>query len=324
MCVYIMLSFDRGKPIALALNKDGHLVHTIRVTPDEKKSDIDVDTPIALIDAIDIEELRKMMRLGVLETRVLIKAITAGKSDGLNEKLARAYTILEEKANEKLKREIHFLGDDVATVIPVFGHERYDRSIALFGPSGAGKTFLAKQILVHDKKRRPVVLFSKVVDDASLHELTLLKAKDGKPRLIQIPLLTDEDIVSLPMDVDLQDTVAVFDDIDSLQGDRAQFLREYRDALLESGRHNNISIISTSHIMRGYNKTRVLLNECEWSVLFPNANRISADRYLHDGLGFDKLRRDTLIARASKSGRYMCVKMSTPSAMVHTKGIILL
>lgn len=317
-----MLSFTRGTPIALALDKSGTPIHVIHVTPEESLSDITADNPLELIDRIDVESVRRSLRLGQIDTRVLMKAITAKSSNGLREELKRAYDVLEEKANQKLKTEINFT-QDVETLIPLIGEGDFDRSILLIGPSGSGKSFLAKQILLNDRRLRPIALFSKVRHDPSLQELREARFQD-KPRLRELPLFTDDDLAALPTENDLRGCITFFDDIDAFQGDRANYLRSYRDSLLEAGRHKNITVLSTSHILTNYSKTRVTLNEAEWVLLFPPANRRSADQFLKDRMGMVKADRDHLISRSNSTGRYLGIRMSNPNLMIHQKGIILL
>lgn len=322
-----MLSFTRGRPIAVALDSGGRILHTIYVTPEEELPDIAVDDPLELIDEVDIESLRRSMRLGKLECRIIMKAVRAGQGANLNEEMKRAFDTLELMANQKLKREILFNDKSVAEVIPLIGQQdvKFDRSIAMIGGSGAGKSFLAKKILVQDRHQRPVVVFSKVTDDPSLKDLKLQRCpEDNKPRLIQIPIYSDDDLINLPSDADLKGNICLFDDIDAFGGERAQFLRNYRDRLLEAGRHKDVSVISTSHILSNYNKTRTLLNEAEIVVLFPNSNRRSADMFLKDRMGLVKVDRDLLIARAGGNGRYLAVKLSTPNLMIHQRGIMML
>lgn len=322
-----MLSFNRGVPVAVALDKDDNVVHTIHVTPEEELPDIAVDNPLELIDRIDIDALRRALRLGALETRVIMKSIKSKNPENLNQELKNAFDILEAKANTKLKREILFTDKEIVKVIPIIGQSevKFDRSIALIGPSGAGKTFLCNQIMMRDRHRRPVVVFSKIQDDPSLKGVRKQRASlDNKPRVIQIPVFSDDDLVNLPSDADLKGAICFFDDIDAFSGERAQFLRNYRDALLEAGRHKDVTVISTSHILSNYNKTRTLLNEAEWVFLFPNANRRSADIFLKDRMGMVKAERDFLIARSGGSGRYLGIKMSSPNLMIHRKGIMLI
>lgn len=322
-----MLSFNRGTPVALALNDKSEIVRVIHVTREEKLPDIAADNPLELIDRIDVEAVRRALRLGMIDTQVLMKAIQNKSPNNLREELQRAYQVLETKANEKLKTEINFSDDDdIHTLIPLIGQnpEAFDRSIILIGPSGSGKSYLAKQILMHDRRLRKIALFSKVQQDPSLKELRVVDGVNTEPRLVELPLFTDEDLAALPPENDLNGMIVFFDDIDAFQGERAEYLRNYRDSILEAGRHKNITVISTSHILTNYNKTRVMLNEAEWVLLFPPANRRSADQFLKDRMGMVKQERDHLIARSNSTGRFLGVRLSNPNLMIHQKGIILL
>ena len=70
-----MLSFNRGVPIAIALNKDGEIQYTIHVTPDKKDPDLSVDNLLDLIDEVDLRELRSKMKLGRIEIKMLKQAL---------------------------------------------------------------------------------------------------------------------------------------------------------------------------------------------------------------------------------------------------------
>ena len=335
-----MLSLSRGTPIALALDKEGGVVHTLHITPDNGGlPDIEVDCPLELIDEIDIKAARRDMKLGTIDTRRITNAIQKKDGGSLPEGLKRAFDVLESKANKKLKKEILFKktrksGENdksgkkdepnIDCVIPLLGEQKFDRSILLVGPSGSGKSFLAKKMLLHDVRNRPVILFSKVRDDPSLKELKKMKSSDKEPKLVPIPIYSDDDLVSLPAENDMKGSICFFDDIDAFTGERAQYLRNYRDSLLEAGRHKDITVMSTSHILSNYNKTRTMLNEAEYVVLFPNSNRRSADMFLKDRMGMTKGDRDHLISRSGSSGRYMIIRMSCPNLMIHSKGILLL
>lgn len=324
-----MLSFTRGKPVALVLGRSGAILHTLHVVEckDNEEPDIEVDDPVSLIDKVDIDKVKRAMKLGLIETKILMKAVRTQDPSRLSEQLKRAYESLIEKADDKLKTEINFEDDsDVECVIPALGYNSkpFDRSMLFVGPSGAGKSYLAKKIMVNDKRNRPVALFSKVVDDVSLKEIKDQKLPDGKSRLIEVPLFSADDLVNIPMEDDLKRTLTFFDDIDALGGESGEFLRQYRDALLEAGRHKDITTLSTSHILNNYGKTRTLLNEAEWVFCFPNASRISCNNFLKDRLGIDKADRDHLIERAARAGRYLGAKMSAPNAIIHQKGILLL
>ena len=327
-----MLSFTRGKPIALALDKNNETVFTIHVTPEEDEPDINVDSVHDLIDKADVEKLRQSMRIGRIELKLLQQAlrVSGDQRDKLNltEKLRSALAILEENATDKLKKEIDFTTDkEIDRIIPLIGAREvcFDRSVVLIGPSESGKTYLAKEICKFDRRKRPVVVFSKIEDDESLRELEQLRTpKDKKSRLIKIPLHTEDQLLSLPTNSDLNSTICIFDDLDSFPTDIANYMREYRNSILESGRHNNITVISTSHILNNYEKTKTVLNEAELVCLFPAANKRHAFQFLKDKMGLDRKEANFMISKSMKAGRMLCIKLSAPNLIIYTKGILLI
>ena len=335
-----ILSFDHGKKIAVALDKDGKQIHTIYITPEKDLPDIKCDDVMSLIDDIDISALKKSLSMGKIDEKVLKRLLKdrnkMAKIDGkidiekikASEKIRRAIQILEERCAEKLKLEVDFSDDpSVKSVIPLIGQnkEAFDRSIFLCAPSGAGKTYMAKLIIEQDVKKRPVVLFSKIHDDESMKSLEEQKTPvDKKSRLIKIPLLSEDDLLDLPPEDDLKDTICVFDDLDAFHSDIASYIREYRDSLLECGRHKNITCICTSHLLSNYSKTKVMLNEAEMVILFPSSNRRHASVFLRDRLGLDKTERDFLIEKSQKAGRFLALKMSSPNMLIHNQGIIII
>ena len=325
------LSFTRGEPIALALDKDGKTRFTIYVTVDKNdEPDINVDSPNDLITPLDITRLRSSMKLGRIELKMIEKALKTDpeKRDKLHisEKLKRAIEILEEMALDKLKTEIDFTSDDeVDKIVPLIGHKDFDRSIAMIGASGSGKSYLCCEICKYDIRKRPVVLFSKVDDDESLRPLKALRTPaDKKSRLIKIPLHTEDQLLDLPSNTDLKDCIVLFDDISTFPPDIAQYLVEYQANLLETGRHDGITCISTTHILNNYNKTRTMLNEAELVVLFPASNKNSAISYLRTRHGMIRDDATRFIEKAMIDGRMMCVKQSAPNLIITEKGVTLL
>lgn len=324
-----MLSFTRGRKIAIALDSDDKTVFTIHITKEEKEPDVSVDDISELIDDSDIDQLRKGFKLGRLEVKLLKKALTDEKvKAGLSEKLKAALAVLQENAQDKLKREINFADDDrIKKVLPLIGARDtpYDRSIAFIGPSESGKTYLAKQIIKHDIRKRPVIVFSKIDDDASLRELKSLRcANDKRSRLIQIPLHCENDLMNLPMNTELEECLVLFDDVDSFPEEQAQFLREYRNSILESGRHHNITCLSTSHVLLNRQKTKVMLNECELLCLFPGANKQSAFKFLQSRFGLRIDDANNIIAKCIRNGRTMTLRQSCPNLIIHDQGVMMI
>lgn len=339
-----MLSFDHGQAIAHGLDVHGNRVLTIHITPEQEKPDIEVDSIEELIDDDDFAQITKVMRLTATEVKLLRKVLKTGKIEALNDRLKLALISLKELAERKLKTHLNFgKSDEVDRIIPVIGGGGFDRSIFLTGPSGSGKSFLAKEIMKNDVKNRPIVVFSKIDDDESLKDLKKLKLtkrsfsseKDGisdadikkevgQPRMIKIRLQTEDDLLNLPSNEELKDCVCLFDDIDAFPQEISAFLHEYRNSLLECGRHHNIMVLSTSHQLYNWARTRVILNESELVCLFPHSNKRTSMMFLRDRMGLGKQEVLNIVNEAMDSGRCLICKLSAPNIIMHNKGIILI
>ncbi len=338
-----MLSFDRGDAIAHGLDVHGNRVMTIHITPEEEQPDIEVDNVDELITEADFEHIKKLMRLTNTEIKLIKKAIQTGKFEILTDRLKLALASLKERAAKKLKTHLNFnKSDEVDRIVPLIGGGGFDRSIFLTGPSGSGKSFLAKEIMKHDQKNRPIIIFSKIADDESLADLKKLKIKKssipkggdisdsaikkevGNPRMIKIRLDTEEDLLNLPSNEELKNCVCLFDDIDSFPNSEiSAFLHAYLDSILESGRHQNITVLSTSHQLYNWAKTRVILNESELVCLFPHSNKRASMMFLRDRMGLNKTECLDIVNECMDNGRCLICKLSAPNLIMNNKGIIL-
>ncbi len=330
-----MLSFDRGIPIAHCLDSSGKKILTIHITDDQSDPDITVDRIEELIDDEDIESIKNMMKLTNIEVKMIQKALASGSEEDfnkLNDRLRLALKSLKDLATRKLKRKIRFdKSDDIDKVVPLIGGSgvKFDRSIFLTGPSGSGKSFLAKEIIKHDEKARCIVVFSKISDDESLNDLRKLKISkssfpdqhDGGARMIKIKLDTIEDVLDVPSNEMLKDCVVFFDDIDSFSKDIADFLSAYRDSLLECGRHHNICVLSTSHQLYNWAKTRTILNEAILVAMFPHSNRRNAMMFLRDRMGLSKQKIESILNECMECSRELVCRMSAPNVIIHAKGV---
>jgi len=346
-----MLSFTSGIPIAQVIDKNDKIKHIIRVRDDnDEKPDIITDNIFDTLSPEDIEKVSKTMKLSRIEKQVLKRAINNNLSHRLNSKLKESYDTLIDILNEKLKKELEFEKD--LRVLPVLGHkdQPFDRHIFVAGASNSGKSFFTGDLLKFDKRKRPILLFSKVQDDIAFKHLQDKKEKEKggiidadiakniekdskkkkkkKKRLTQFIIEDEKSLLELPPKEELVEDennglIMVFDDIDTFPGEITDFLRAYQNDVLETGRHNKISVISTSHRLRDYSRTKTNLNEAEFVVLFPSTNQMLSNKFLKDSLGLLKNERDEIIKKASK-GRYMIIKNSNPIAVIHTRGIMLL
>ena len=331
-----MLDFDSGKKIWHCLDSNGNVIQTLCICDDKDHPDIMVDNILPIISNADINIVKVNMKLTPLEIKFLKRAIKSGLEEDVNkftDRLKIAFNMLKEVAQNRLKTEIHFgESDDIRSIVPVIGHNKFDRSIFISGPSGSGKSFLAKNIIKHDLKARPIIVFSKIEDDESLSELKKLKVNkssfrdqhDGGSRMIKMKLDTQSDLLDLPSNHELKNTVCLFDDINSFPKETADFLNHYRDTLLECGRHQNITVISTSHQVHDWSKTRTALNECQYTCLFPHSSKFASAKFLSNRMGLRREQCDNVLDTAMNAGRFLICRNSAPNLIMHEKGVILL
>lgn len=187
------------------------------------------------------------------------------------------------------------------------------------GPSGSGKsTYISKYIelwreMFPNKKKHPIVLFSRVQEDDCLDKF--------KPLRINI----DEELKDDPIDLDeLADSLVIFDDVDQINNKNK--LKDYvinlRDQILEEGRHKNIYCCTTSHQMTNYKSTRIPLTEASHCVFFPRCGAAHAIKYfLQNYIGLDKTQIQKIMNLPS---RWICLKKTYPMLVMHETGAYLL
>lgn len=339
------------------------IVHTIHYldNDDESPPDITVDDITTILTKEDLQHIARTLKLSRVETKVLKRALKNKNKESLNYKLREAYEVSLEHLKDKLKRELEF-EEKHLKVIPAIGHKPvpYDRHIFIAGASNSGKSYLAADILRYDKRQRPITLISKLTNDPAYDDLIIhtsdeeetedeeanesdgdgdeedevkednnkkkKKKKDKNRRIKQLIVNNESDILELP-EKELLKTdkghIFLFDDIATFRPMIADYIRRYQNDLLETARKCNISVISTSHALKNYSKTKVNLNESEYVALFPSSNLMLSNKFLKDNLGMLKNERERVISKASRN-RYMIVKTSSPLLVIHEKGIILL
>lgn len=175
------------------------------------------------------------------------------------------------------------------------------------GQSGSGKSYFARGIAENYKKlfpEREIYLISKLQEDE-----TLDKMKVGKPKRISLQSLVDD-----PVELDeFKDCLVIFDDWDTLDKPYFPIVHKLIEDLAIMGRHSNTSMLILSHYLTNYSKTRLILGEAQYLVLYPLATSQKALKYVceHYG-GMDKEDIITL----KKRGRWVLIHKNYPSYVI--------
>jgi hypothetical protein len=185
------------------------------------------------------------------------------------------------------------------------------------GPSGSGKSYIAKGLAERYRKQFPgreVFLVSKLKEDE-----TLDSTKGGPLRRLDIQKLVDNPIKDLEP---LRDCMIIFDDYDTFTKPFAPVVHKLIDDIATMGRHTVTTMLCLSHYLSNYAKTRLLLCEATHFVLYPKATGNHALSYLlQTYLGFDK--EETAQIRKIQS-RWVCIHKNFPQWVVaeHTAKLL--
>jgi hypothetical protein len=175
------------------------------------------------------------------------------------------------------------------------------------GQSGSGKSYFARGIAENYKKlfpEREIYLISKLQEDE-----TLDKMKIGKPKRLSL-----DSLVSDPVEMDeFKDCLVIFDDWDTLDKPYFPIVHKLIEDLAIMGRHTNTSMLILSHYLTNYSKTRLILGEAQFLVLYPLATSQKALKYVceHYG-GMDK----EDIVGLKKRGRWVLIHKNYPSYVI--------
>lgn len=175
------------------------------------------------------------------------------------------------------------------------------------GQSGSGKSYFARGIAENYKKlfpTREVYLISKLEEDSTLDTM-----KVGKPKRINLQTLVDDP----PELEEFKDCLIIFDDWDTLDKPFFPVVHKLIEDLSIMGRHTNTSMLILSHYLTNYGKTRLILGEAQFLVLYPLATSQKALRYVCEMYGgMDK----EDIANLKKRGRWILIHKNYPSYVV--------
>ena len=188
--------------------------------------------------------------------------------------------------------------------------------IYVSAPSGAGKShFVANWVKYGEKYIKPAVedfyIFSSIKYDKPLDDLDP----------IRIDL--DDDLVDDMLELeDVQDSIVLFDDIDTIVDTKLKKeIQKFRDFLLEQGRHENVRLLMTSHFLSNYKETRTMLNESTAVCFFPNiASAYHIIRFLKMHAGFDKKQIEWIL---NLNTRWICFYRTVPQYLIWETGAIL-
>ncbi len=170
--------------------------------------------------------------------------------------------------------------------------------ILITGATGSGKTWLAKEILKHTTK--DIILVSDI------------KSRDQSLKFLE----RQKRITRVFAPIPLSNKFVLFDDVQD------PMMNKWRDKLLKQGRHHKVTVITVTHNIRDGFQNRQIIQDSEWIVLFPHANKTIINNYLVDVLRLPTWFSNALLKLAVKDGQYLYIHNWAPSFFMTSKSVI--
>lgn len=199
------------------------------------------------------------------------------------------------------------------------------------GTPGAGKSYLAKQMINLLPQNLPILLFTALEEnDGNFDEL-------GKQRIFKIKMdpktLTSINLSEIRKRAESPQVILLFDDVDKIRDSKVQkaIFSLMNDALANGRGHEkhdgngDIHVICTSHSANDYQKTKYTFENSNYVALFPGTTPPLQMYRMFDKLGLDKelCQKMIKLARTQKI-RSIIIHKIVPMYMIFGNKIMLL
>lgn len=257
------------------------------------------------IDSSDIDLKKK-------KKKMLLKKMKRHQKNKKDESSCSSKDTSSESEEEKKMEEIE-LDDGVLVPFPKKGQRE---CLYISAPSGSGKSTYTANYIKSFKKTfpgAPIFLFSRVDSDEVLDSISGIQRIMLNEELIQDPVKPAE----------LRNSLVIFDDTDTIpQKSLRSAIIDLKNDILEVGRHYNIYIIITSHLISNYSETRTVLNECTSLTIFPRSGAAHQIKYcLKNYFGLDTEQVNRVLKLPS---RWVTIFKNYPITVMYESGAYLL
>ena len=331
-----MLSFDKGERKIAIIKGGKYNKKILRLSDNDKKvkfedsdSDsgeegdeyIESDYPVELVgDDFYKKNMKKRfdrdMKFNQIEQ--IRKAILKKNPKGLSDEQKKIYKLAITHIVETCKKEVD-LDDGILIPLPQKIGNQIEH-IYIAGPTGSGKTTWVGEYVKEYKRlfpEQPIWVFSRLNEDVILDKYNV------KRIILDKGLIEGEPINASEFLEGNKGALVIFDDIDTIPDQKInKEVHRIRDDLLEVGRHDNVSVLSTGHQLMDYKRTRNLLNEASAVTFFPKSgSQYHITRFLKVYCGIPTEGIKKILALPS---RWVTIYKTYPMYVLHQRGAFLL
>lgn len=294
----MFLSTKEGIPIAKILhNRKYKTINLVLDTDEDLHEDIYEDnTDIDPFDYITEDDIEKR---------------TNSKATLKRNGFVIPPSILEE-AYEKAKKNF-IIHEGMLEPMPNLRNTRDVLYVA--GPSASGKSTYIGKYLTNYLQTYPdnkIIIVSKLSSDIAFDHLNPIRIRIDDGNFIDNPIDPSE----------FSDSCVVFDDIDTIKDQKLlKEVQKLRDDCLEVGRHHNISVCATSHLLMNYKATKTMINESHTVTFFPQSgSTYQINRFLKEYAGLNKKQSEHVLGLPS---RWVTLHKNYPNYIMYEKGAYL-
>jgi hypothetical protein len=312
----MILSFKKGRPIAKIIDSNikdlnNKLIRVSEESNDEKE--IVYDDIYDILNENEISKILGKKRINNEEMKDLEDYIY-GKKDITEKNYKNKNDLIKIKNRYEEMNQKEYILKGKGTIVPYPNPETRD-VIYVAGPSGAGKSTFCESYMQMYKTQFPknkIYIFSRLDKDPAFDNIKVIRIK------------LDEELINDPINpIELKNSLVLFDDIDTIPNDKIrESVSKLRDDLLETGRHQGIYLLITSHLLMDYKKTRTILNEAQMVILYPKSgSTYHMQRYMKVYAGLQKSDIDKILNLPS---RWVGIHKSYPNYVIYSSGVYLL
>jgi len=315
------LSFSRGRIFLYLVDKDDKIKAKIYYNENENKNktDIEVDDYLSVLNKYDFQKIKRSNRLSDYDISQIKKHLKNKSKEKINNGVyLNVYDKLIDIVNDRVSRCLIFDDKEYKDLELVPSIKKYS-VISIIGPSGSGKSTSASKIINTNKtKEQKVYLLSRQlrgnIDSA------FSKFEDD---IIEIDT---NDIENYPSVEDLGDNNGnwlLIDDLEGLNKDVRDYIYDYINSIVTTGRKLNVKIIFSAHIVSGAT-FRTIMNESRFVYAYPNANSHRVKTDLRLKYGYSTAERNVMLDNVKNDkSRFLCLHLSNPNCYFTNKRVCL-
>jgi hypothetical protein len=232
------------------------------------------------------------------EKAVPMAVVRGGDDDG------KVLSLLDDRNHSP--SDIKLEGESKFEVLPSIDPEKR-QVFYIAGQSGSGKSYFCRKLCEKYAKlfpNRSIYLISKLQHDDTLDSMTI-----GRPKRISLDSLVED----YPALEEFEDCMVVFDDFDTLDKPYITVVQKLIDDLAIQGRHTRTSMCVLSHYLSNYKKTRLILSEAQYLVVYPmstSARALISVATSYGGLDPDQAK------ELKRLGRWACIYKNYPGVVI--------